>query len=405
MDQNSPQIEVEAPVVPRGGRFRRYAATVLGSLVCYLLVTVSINLYVDPWEMFGPLRFPLGDINLERISLAHNIRLAEKFDVLLLGSSRVRHILSDGDNRIEDQRVTAPLFDDARVFNAALAGSNMHQMRRIFEHALHYHPVKELVFLVDDVMFNTYRSVGAGWQESNYYGSLNYQTPLERVLSLTDFWMLELSLRILTAEESAPASEGQSFGDPALWEAWIREFNRRDLYGCYEIGKRPRQEFDRILTLAKEHGVRVTLISSLVHPTLFEYFYRSDDGSGLKTFLSALREGAKRHRVPAWYFSPFSPVTHGTPHWYFGEKNPNGDPTFDDPGHSNSAMGRRILDIALKGAKSTRLRGLRVDELPLDEVVDRILEDRKAWLMDSEVPFDDFLKSAPLSARLSCSPS
>lgn len=391
--------------------FHRYVVFVIGGLAIYVAFAVSVNVFVDPWELYGPLRTKVSPkgVNFERVTLAHDIRLSEKFDVLLLGSSRIRYLIDRGGARLVDPQKTATFWGEGRVFNAALAGANMHQMRRVFEHALHYHPVRELVFLLDDVMLNSNRPLANGWYEYNYFGSPDYQSPLERALSLADAAMLEASVRILLANHvmTAPVSGDTSSVSPELsgaqWEQGIAEFDRRDLYGCFQIGPNPRDEFDRILVLAKQNHVKVTLLTSLIHPSLFEYFYRSDEGEGVRVFLSVIRDAALRHAVPAWYFSPFSPVTRGAPRVSYMRSEFYESPDYFDPGHANHLIGIKLLDRAIRGIEQSDLNAYRLDQQPAEEVFDSISAERRLRIQEEKLPFTEFLESHRLVAGQACS--
>lgn len=396
----------------RAHAFRRYLRIALGGLVVYVVFAVSVNFFVDPWELYGPLRIKgslPGGINLERVTLAHNIRLAEKFSVLLLGSSRVRYLVDEGRVRLLDPKKTAKFWGGERVFNAALAGANVHQIRRIFEHALHYHPIHEVVFMVDDIMLNSYRPVGNGWYEYNYFGSQDYQTSFERTLLLADAAMLEASARILLANYTPMASiSGNMLSPPsglsdALWERGILEFQRRDMYGCFEIRQSPRDELDRIFELAKQNHVKVTLLTSLVHASLFEYFYRSDEGAGVREFLSAIREVGLRHAVPVWYFSPFSPAASKAPQVNFISPGLYESPDYFDPQHVKPLIGVKLLDRALRGVEQSDLSAYRLDQQPTEEVFASISAERRMRIQEEELPFAYFLESHRLVAGQACS--
>lgn len=412
MVESRTKIQRERSEDSRARAFRRYLRIALGGLVAYVVFAVSVNFLVDPWELYGPLRTTAslpGGGNLERVTLAHNIRLAEKFDVLLLGSSRVRYLLDEGRVRPLDPKKATAFWGGKRVFNAALAGANVHQIRRIFEHALHYHPIHEVVFMVDDVMLNSYRPLGNGWYEYNYFGSQDYQTSFERALLLADAAMLEASARILLANYATRASvSGNTLSTPsglsdALWERGIAEFQRRDLYGCFEIGQSPRDELDRIFVLARQNHVKVTLLTSLVHASLFEYFYRSDEGAGVREFLSVIREAGLRHAVPVWYFSPFSPAASKAPQVNFISPGLYESPDYFDPAHVKSLIGVKLLDRALRGVERSDLRAYRLDQQPVEEVFDSIRSDRRIRLQDESLPFAEFLASHRLVAKQACS--
>lgn len=261
------------PVTDVTRRYRRHVQVLIFGLAAYVALAAGVNLWIDPWEIWRPLSASdrPHTMNNERISLANDIRNSDKFEALLLGSSRVRYLFDKGDSRHTQIDLTRPFFGEKRAFDAALAGANIHHMRRVFEHALRYHPVSDLVLLLDDVMMNTYRPLGNGWNEANYYGSSNYLTGLERVLSLADFSMLKSSTNILRARIETPAKDANKnvLGIPEVWKKDTEEFSRRDLYGCYEIGPSSRDDLDRLLTLAKQHNVRVTIIASFIHSSCF----------------------------------------------------------------------------------------------------------------------------------------
>lgn len=394
------------PVTDVTRRYRRHVQVLIFGLAAYVALAAGVNLWIDPWEIWRPLSASdrPHTMNNERISLANDIRNSDKFEALLLGSSRVRYLFDKGDSRHTQIDLTRPFFGEKRAFDAALAGANIHHMRRVFEHALRYHPVSDLVLLLDDVMMNTYRPLGNGWNEANYYGSSNYLTGLERVLSLADFSMLKSSTNILRARIETPAKDANMkvLGIPEVWKNDTEEFSRRDLYGCYEIGPSSRDDLDRLLTLAKQHNVRVTIIASFIHPVLFEYFYRSDKGAGLRLFMSAVGELAIRHDVPAWYFSPFTSITSGTPR--IGYSNPEffDRPDFYDPGHANYLIGKRLLEWTLKGVRHDDMQGYRLDKSSPDEILSSIEPGRTLRIQNNDIQFLDFIVSNPLIAGHAC---
>ena len=393
-------------MAPVTRRYRRHVQVLIFGLATYVALAAGVNLWIDPWELWRPL--PDSDrshtTNNERISLANDIHNSEKFEVLLLGSSRARYLLNNGKSQHIEKDAARPFFGEKPVFDAALAGASIRHMRRIFEHALHYHPVGELVLLLDDVMMNTYRPLGSGWNEANYYGSPNYQTALERVLSLADFSMFESSARILLAKSRVPSKEvNEKVGDISdSWRNGIEEFSRRELYGCYEIGPSPRDDLDRLLSLAKQRNIRVTIIASFIHPALFEYFYRSDSGKGMKLFMAAVGDAASRHDVPAWFFSPFTSITSGTPRIGYADPEFYDKPDFYDPGHANYLIGKRLLEWTLKGVQHDDLRGYRLDKSSPDEILALIEPQRTLRTRQDDIRFLDFIASSPLIAGHAC---
>jgi hypothetical protein len=398
-----PQAGVELPAA-----YRRYLLLVVAGLVVYVLVGAAINFWMDPWEVWRPLPayrvIPRGT-NYERATIPNNIRNAAPFEVLLLGSSRVGPFLQSASREV-DPAVSAPFFGQRRVFRANLAGTNIYTMSRILEHALHYHPVNEVLLLTDDVMLNVYRPNGAGWQERNYFGSSNYQTTVERVLSLADFSMLQASLGLIAANlhdsDARPAEPPPGQAEIAARVradaiARIEEFRRRDLYGCLEITQKPREELGRFLEVARQSKVRVTVVSAFIHPALFEFSYRSDDGRAQRDYVEALKEAADRYGVATWFISPFSPIAYGAPR----SKSP-GEPDFEDVGHTNPEMAALVLNRVLKGIEHTGLLAYRLNDVAVDDVVAAVRTQREQWLQAKDLPFADYLKANPLIARSDC---
>ncbi len=394
--------------IAQTANFRGYFSVLAACLAAYMTIAAAINYWVDPWEIWRSLppyiKVP-QEITFEHITLAHNIRNAEPIDVLMLGSSRARYLLTDGVVRDIDPSRSRKIFGNQHVFQAAMAGSNIYHMRRVFEHALHYHPIRELVFLVDDVMLNMHRPRG-GWRDYNYYGSSTYQTPLERALSLVDFPMLEASVRLIVENLKPRADAGAKTQDAVdidkYWRGGVGEFSRKDLYGCYVIGDKQREDLDRILDLAARNNVRVMLITPFIHPALFEYFYRSDQGAGVKEYLSTLTDAAVRFQVPLWFFSPYSAITNGTPHLFNTDPAFFEQPDFYDPGHANYAIGTRILEVVLLGAEHAELQGFRLDILGVENVLDQIKTIRERWIAKNEDRYGDFIRFIPLTAGQAC---
>ena len=367
-----PRSELEVAQAPR---FRSYVVAVLCGLLIYFLTAALINYYFDPFTVYKPLRawkHVPRTTNIERVTLSHDLRRAEPIDVLFIGSSRVRYVFGKNGGSVEKSS-SAAYFPNKHVYIAAMVGSNIHVMRRVFEHALHYHPIQELVFLVDDVMLNTNRPLGAGWNDSNYYGSPTYYTPLERALQMVDFSMLQSSVGLWLANSGRKANDTEPLSYnhdiQAQWRQNVAEFSRRDLYGCYEIGSAPVSELDQIIVLAKRHNVKVTLISSFIHPAFFEFFYDSDGGKGLRRFLTVLRNAAVKYSVPAWYYTPYSPIARGTPRIHYFQPAFYDAPDFADPGHANFLMYTRLFDRAFLGKKNSDVLGWLLNDVKVDDIM------------------------------------
>jgi hypothetical protein len=192
--------------------------------------------------------------------------------------------------------------------------------------------------------------------------------------------------------------------EPQFWMSSIEEFSRRDLYGCYEIGAEDIRELELIFGLAQDHGIKLTVVASFIHPTLAEYFFRGDNGAAFMRFLSVVRQSAISHDVPAWFISPYSHMASGTPIHSYEDPLFLGLPDFYDPGHANMAAYRKILDaVFFNGAeRADDLVITKLDSLSLEQVEARFRKSRNDYLRRAELKFWDRLDSLRLAPRSRC---
>lgn len=113
-------------------RFQRYIGWTFGALLAGILVSVSLNLVVDPygiWRLFEVEGFNAA--KSERRDQAHMFKAVDLIrdppDVLILGSSRVAYGLDPGH---------PALATIGRAYNAALPGGNIGVIRLYLEHAV-----------------------------------------------------------------------------------------------------------------------------------------------------------------------------------------------------------------------------------------------------------------------------
>ncbi|MDA0745671.1 MAG: hypothetical protein O2954_04085 [bacterium] len=144
---------------------------VWGTLVFLLLVPVCVlNICVDPYNVFsGEKRFK-GDLyhhapEFTRRSKAERLRRGG-WDVLLFGTSRTEV----GFNTLSDS------WDDQTVFNAGLNGTNLYEIRYIFDHALAHNRPQLVVLNLSLITFSTNRTTEGDFGESRLNPNLDYVT-------------------------------------------------------------------------------------------------------------------------------------------------------------------------------------------------------------------------------------
>lgn len=126
--------------------FLKHYAILLFLLIC---ATVLINTIIDPYEIFFTHCIPIEQkpaaLTHERMHKAHQLKKIQP-QTLILGTSRAGVGFDP----------TLDYFHFQPAYNLALDGACFYEMLRYFEHALAYHPVKEVLLCLDLLSFNAY---------------------------------------------------------------------------------------------------------------------------------------------------------------------------------------------------------------------------------------------------------
>lgn len=140
---------------------RRYWLTLACTLTVLCLGTAGFCLVVDPYNqqsMFArpdlaPHKF-FGDT---RTAKALNL-YRHDYDAIILGSSRTEIGLNPVD----------PIWQSQRVYNAALAGSNLYETKRVFDYVLHTQKPKLILLGLDFSLFSDNRRTSSDFALSRF---------------------------------------------------------------------------------------------------------------------------------------------------------------------------------------------------------------------------------------------
>lgn len=140
---------------------RGYVLTFALSLISFCFATVLFCLIVDPYNqqtvLAMPSLYPHKYFEDTRTAKAINLTL-HTYDALILGSSRTEIAINPQD----------PSWYGKRVYNAALAGSNMFEMERVFQYALNQQSPKLILLGLDFGLFSENRSTSADFALSRF---------------------------------------------------------------------------------------------------------------------------------------------------------------------------------------------------------------------------------------------
>lgn len=387
-------------------RARIFNLVVLVGIGLFCAVLLAVNIVIDPWGLVYKPKKQVGQqtdfkqftVQNERVTHAYWIR-QNTFDVLFIGSSRVRNFFPPGGDGMVPQSASASTYPGRSVFTAGISGANMYVMRRMTEHALVLQDLSDAFVLVDFVSMNNARPNGAGWKDERYLGGRIEDSPLSLFANYLSLHMFKASLDELMPDENGQDNVAPEVRTSTEWEAlWthlLKEFYRYDLYGCYTMGADTTTHLD--ITLAKLHaaGVKTIVAMPLIHYTLAEMIWETGNWENYKTFVRTVTQVAAQYDFPVWHFSPYGAV--GDPNiqaYDFGTNLKWADTlNFVDPGHVNIALGTEIIKF-VRGVATER------DDVPTNLGTLLTPENVEAEIVKLERDRETFLAQQPKYLKL-----
>lgn len=313
-------------------RYRRWLVHLTASCLLLIATAVLVNLVVDP---FGIYRWvDIEGFNGNKYQATKHTRAIKPYlfrrirpRALILGSSRAE-IGLDPEHPAWGEQMRP-------VFNFAVGGASIGEVRRLLEFACRHQPPGQVVLGLDLFMFNALR--GAGEEPPPASGG-DFSQLAETVFSIT---ALRASLDTLRTQDPL-RYPGYLPNGQITWSYYLAKVHRHGHHEAFVRtvrkylaahyfppphriftltapagGSQPLEEFARILDLARRHAIDLRLFISPVHAwqlltieeaalwPVFEAWKR-----GLVEALTADRQAHPEVAAfPLWDFSGFNPVT------------------------------------------------------------------------------------------------
>ena len=341
--------------------YRRYGLRWLRSVGIILVVVVSFNGVVDPFDAFRVVY--VSGFNTVKPKLKRFTRLSKSVQI----QRRQPRALVMGSSRSEfGYPMTHPGWQGySSVYNMAMSGSSIHHVLRFFQHAVEQAPIQHVLIGVDFFMFNTHNltplaedSILSVRENGQANWDYRVQQGLKLLLSVD---ALGASISTLSKQDAKYAryTEGgrmtpsqrkkraetpyrETFLATELsyaLNAWTPCANSAFQFQRQDGSKNTLEMLRQILRLAKQRQIQVTLVISPSHARLWELMRFSG--------LWGQFEAWKRHLVGVvetsgdtalWDFSGYhqyaieSVPKRGLMQWYM------------DTSHYTVALGWRVLD-------------------------------------------------------------
>lgn len=321
---------------PRTDPHRSYLRQFLAWALVPALCVALLNAVVDPLHLLDYRGLPGWTAN--KPALRDQERMFKPFavvrqppEIVLLGSSRSNHALDPAH----------PAFAGRRAYNLSLSGTNVSEMRQMFEHALAQGALRQAVIELDIGFFSASAQGANGGFD--YADTLAARHPWRRGLrTLQTAWAwdtLALSTQTLRGQHGAWEYTDDGRQGDAVFESRIATYGgvrktvegymtrllpaERQLAASWQAAGVPAdqlpgmQDLRQLLDLARTHQVQVALYLSPVH-AIDALATRTIFGvERLDAWRAALLQLAEdesrlsdgRFTVPVWDFSGFNSVT------------------------------------------------------------------------------------------------
>lgn len=349
-------------------RYGAYVITLFLSLLTLVVLVVSLNIFVDPLDVFRIVRKEgFNSIKSEYIPYARLAKPSQiergQYDRLGIGSSRML--------------MGIPIKNDAWAqygvgFNAGIQGADLLQIHDLFEHAVVTSHVKNVLMDLDPFMFNAWMPSGeypypvAKWDETKReHFERERDTAMLLLFSPGVTWASVNTLRkqdkrrdkVMIDGTTNPDKERQQVLEDG-YDVRFRQFEDRMVRTGWSICKDNRYAFEHgkinkmnvfrdILEIAKQHHVTVTFFIPPIHVRLLEVM----QAAGLDPYSDEMKRkllaemvsvyGADLQGVALWDFSGY--------HAYAQEAVPQQADVamrwYLDASHFSQALGQKMLDV------------------------------------------------------------
>jgi len=371
---------------------------------------MGLNIIVDPLALFSDpqpndilAEKPFRSIP-EHLTLPLTIRNANAIGTLIVGSSTSRQLLETPGNRIRASKTDRRLFPNDPIFNAALGGGTVHMALDVIRHALAFHDIKEIVYVLNFDGLSAKRNISENYHSENYDGRAGGQS-YARILPF--LWNADTALDSLkTLVLNSPLDSkplGIAKADTlSIRKRWLR--NTRDymyvgLYADFVMTSAETDAINDMISLAKSKDIKFTVMASPIHPIQMEMIYQANVFGAYAKHLRVISDIAQTNGIDFIafdiYASPFSDNYIDVDE----QSLPKDAPLYWDGVHFSPGIGIEMVKF-MKSGKSIYgdSFGIHLTNSNVDSYVKTLVHKRDLYLRNNEYVrefIEDALKTNP----------
>jgi len=362
------------------------------------IVVMGLNIYVDPLKLFGDPQpgdqFPIKSFESipEHLTLPIVIRNTDNIGTLIVGSSTARYLLDTPSSRVKSSEAARKLFPHTPIFNAALSGGTVHMALSVIKHALAFHDIKEIVYVLNFDGLSAKRKVSENFLPKQYDGLTGFRS-YARILPI--LWSYEttadsfntIALNRLTPRSTALTHESK--GILSVKQRWLRntsEYLYPGLYSDFEMTESEVDAIKKIIALAKSRDIKLSIIVSPIHPVQMEMIYETGKFKEYSRHLNSLNKLCEKNKIPLVAFNIYAPPF--ASNFFNSETEAFGSdrPSFSDGVHFNPPLGMEISNF-LKGHESQYGVGfgIKLTSKNLGPYMLSLSNNRRSYLLNNEI--------------------
>lgn len=361
-------------------------------LIVALLPIMSagfLNFIVDPYGFFNsPTWLGFNQAKPEKFKQDMLINavavIQEKPEIIFLGSSRVQWGLKTNHPGLENNKA---------VYNLALQGTNLYQIRQYFEHALSNQPnLKQVIIGLDELMFSEFLSNRPGFNQARLgKQNITFEDFTNVIFSIDALNASGRTIKVSLAQpDTIPIgsfkvkpqifNNGSLALDNSSYPGSADEFinnlktrlspNRVDgRYSNYQLSKDRLEDLKSIVDTCKRQGIDLKLFISPEHATLFEAMNSTKFGSEIE----AWKEEIVKIK-PVWDFSGYNSIT--------TEPISSQMKYYLDSSHYNQKTGELILNrlLSYQTNKVPSDFGVLITPQNIESHLTKVHSDRQRWV-------------------------
>jgi len=362
------------------------------------IVVMSLNVYVDPLKLFGDPQpgdqFPIKSFESipEHLTLPIVIRNTDNIGTLIVGSSTARYLLDTPSSRVKSSEAAKKLFPHTPIFNAALSGGTVHMALSVIQHALAFHDIKEIVYVLNFDGLSAKRKVSENFLPKQYDGLAGFRS-YARILPI--LWSSETtadSLKTIALNRSTTTSTTltqENKGTLSTKQRWLRntsEYLYPGLYSDFEMTESEVNAIKKIITLAKSRNIELSIIASPIHPVQMEMIYETGIFKEYSRHLNVLTELCEENKIPLVAFNIYAPPFSND--FFNSETEAFGSdlPSFSDGVHFNPPLGMKLSNF-LKGHEAPYGGnfGTRLTSKNFGSYISSLSDNRRSYLHNNKI--------------------